>query len=71
VLAARAAAGSVPGRRDDGYRLALVIEGGGSRAAFCSGMALAVERHGVLPCFDGLRCVWRSGYRWSAVRRCR
>ncbi len=57
ALAARAAARSMPGRRDDGYRLALVIEGGGSRAAFCSGMALAVERHGVLPCFDGVYAV--------------
>lgn len=54
VLAARAATGSVPGRRDDPYRLALVVEGGGSRGAFCSGMALAIEQRGLLPCFDGV-----------------
>jgi hypothetical protein len=52
ALAARVACGSVPARRNDPYRLALAVEGGGSRAAFCSGMALAVERGGLLLCFD-------------------
>jgi predicted patatin/cPLA2 family phospholipase len=52
ALAARVACGSVPARRNDPYRVALAVEGGGSRAAFCSGMALAVERGGLLLCFD-------------------
>jgi len=52
VLAARAVSGSLPQSRDDPHRVALVFEGGGSRAAFSSGMALAVEQRGLLPCFD-------------------
>jgi hypothetical protein len=52
ALAARVACGSVPARRNDPCRLALAVEGGGSRAAFCIGMALAVERRGLLLCFD-------------------
>jgi predicted patatin/cPLA2 family phospholipase len=52
VLAARASVGSQPGRRDDPYRVVLAIEGGGSRGAFCSGMVLAIEQQGLLPCFD-------------------
>ena len=66
VLAARDAGGSTPGRRDDPFRVALVIEGGGSRGAFCGGMALAIEQRGLLPCFDdvyasssgGLTAAW-------------
>jgi len=54
VLAARASAGSKPGRRDDPYRLVLAIEGGGSRGAFCSGMVLAIEQLGSLRCFDAV-----------------
>ena len=49
VLARRAA-----GSRDDGFRVALVIEGGGNRAAYSAGMALAIEQEGLLPSFDAI-----------------
>ena len=39
VLAARARAGSQPGRRDDGFRVALAVEGGGMRGTVSAGMA--------------------------------
>ncbi|MCD0451666.1 patatin-like phospholipase family protein [Actinocorallia sp. API 0066] len=54
VLAERAAAGSVPGKRDDGFRVALAIEGGGMRGTVSAGMALAVRDLGLLPLFDAV-----------------
>jgi predicted patatin/cPLA2 family phospholipase len=44
----------IPGNRDDGARLALVIEGGSSRGAYSSGMTVAIERLGLLPLFDAV-----------------
>ena len=41
VLAARARAGSQPGRRDDGFRVALAVEGGGMRGTVSAGRAAA------------------------------
>ncbi|ADG77568.1 Patatin OS=Tsukamurella paurometabola (strain ATCC 8368 / DSM / CCUG 35730 / CIP 100753 / JCM 10117 / KCTC 9821 / NBRC 16120 / NCIMB 702349 / NCTC 13040)OX=521096 GN=Tpau_0935 PE=4 SV=1 [Tsukamurella paurometabola] len=78
VLAAlreRIAAGSRPGERTDGWRIALSIEGGGSRSAYSAGMAMAVEELGLLPAFDavygtsggGLNAAWLlsgEGSRW-------
>ncbi len=52
VLAERRRSGSRPGRRTDGARVALVIEGGSSRAAYASGMTVALEQLGLLECFD-------------------
>ncbi|MBV9466501.1 MAG: patatin-like phospholipase family protein [Solirubrobacterales bacterium] len=52
LLARRAAAASEPGRRTDGYRLALVLEGGGMRGVISAGMAAALERLGLTACFD-------------------
>ncbi|MES9539465.1 patatin-like phospholipase family protein [Actinomadura sp. NPDC000600] len=52
VLAERAAAGSRPGAREDGHRVALAIEGGGMRGTVSAGMALAVHELGLLPLFD-------------------
>ncbi|TNM41958.1 patatin family protein [Nocardioides albidus] len=43
---------SRPGQRDDGLRIALAIEGGGSRAAYSAGMALALDEAGLTGCFD-------------------
>jgi predicted patatin/cPLA2 family phospholipase len=40
------------GRRDDGHRLALAIEGGSSRGTYSSGMVMAVDELGLLSCFD-------------------
>ncbi|WP_394619930.1 patatin family protein [Lentzea sp. JNUCC 0626] len=45
---------SVPGQRTDGARLALLIEGGSSRAVYSSGMTVAIERLGLLPLFDAV-----------------
>ncbi len=45
---------SLPGRRTDGARLVLLIEGGSSRGAFSSGMTVAIERLGLLPGFDAV-----------------
>jgi hypothetical protein len=54
LLAARAAEGSRPGQRADQARLVLLIEGGSSRGAFSSGMAVVIEELGLLDCFDAV-----------------
>ncbi len=48
VLRARAASGS----RDDGFRVALVLEGGGMRGVVSAGMTAAIERLGMTEAFD-------------------
>ncbi|HUQ61482.1 patatin-like phospholipase family protein [Lentzea sp.] len=45
---------SVPGRRDDGARLVLLVEGGSSRGAYSSGMTIPIEQNGLLPLFDAV-----------------
>jgi predicted patatin/cPLA2 family phospholipase len=52
VLEARRAAGSGPGRRTDGHRVALVVGGGGMRGAYVAGMLHALDRAGLRPGFD-------------------
>ncbi|WP_020669818.1 patatin-like phospholipase family protein [Amycolatopsis nigrescens] len=54
LIADRRAAGSLPGRREDGHRLALAIEGGSSRGTYSSGMVMALEELGLLPAFDAV-----------------
>ncbi|MBK9474822.1 MAG: patatin-like phospholipase family protein [Tetrasphaera sp.] len=54
LIRARAAAGSLPGQRIDGARLALVLEGGSSRAAYGGGMVCELEARGLLPVFDAV-----------------
>ncbi|MGI8816559.1 MAG: patatin-like phospholipase family protein [Pseudonocardia sp.] len=54
VLLARCADGSGPGRRLDEHRVVLVVEGGGSRATYSSGMVVAVEELGLTRCFDAV-----------------
>jgi predicted patatin/cPLA2 family phospholipase len=54
VVAARAAAGSRPGARDDGLRVALAIEGGGMRGTISAGMALALHELGLVGAFDAV-----------------
>src|ERR1700743_1539937 len=44
--------GSRPGHRDDGRRVALVIEGGGMRGVVSAGMTGAIEQLALTPCFD-------------------
>jgi len=43
---------SMPGHRDDGHRIALVIEGGGMRGVVSAGMTAAIEQLGFTTCFD-------------------
>lgn len=54
LLLRRREAGSRPGARTDGARVALAIEGGGNRAAFSAGMAIALEELGLTECFDAV-----------------
>lgn len=44
--------GSLPGQRDDGRRVALVIEGGGMRGVVSAGMTAAIEQLGFTGAFD-------------------
>src|SRR5918995_3225096 len=52
VLRERRLAGSRPGAREDGHRVALVLEGGGMRGVVSAGMTAALERLELTPCFD-------------------
>ncbi|MCX6398390.1 MAG: patatin family protein [Propionibacteriales bacterium] len=52
LLRDRRQAASRPGARDDGFRVALAIEGGGNRAAYSAGMALALDEAGLTDSFD-------------------
>jgi predicted patatin/cPLA2 family phospholipase len=52
VLEARRAAGSGPGQRVDGHRVALVVGGGGMRGAYVAGMLHALDRAGLRAGFD-------------------
>jgi predicted patatin/cPLA2 family phospholipase len=52
VLLERLAAGSRPGERRDGHRVALVLEGGGMRGVVSAAMTAALERHGLTPGLD-------------------
>jgi predicted patatin/cPLA2 family phospholipase len=52
VLVQRRDAQSVPGRRSDAHRVALVIGGGGMRGAYVAGMLRAVDRAGLTASFD-------------------
>lgn len=54
VLAARHAAGSRPGARDDEHRVVLSIEGGGNRAAYSAGMVMALDALGLTEAFDAV-----------------
>jgi predicted acylesterase/phospholipase RssA len=44
----------MPGHRDDPYRIALSIEGGGMRGTVSAGMALALHELGAVPAFDAV-----------------
>jgi predicted patatin/cPLA2 family phospholipase len=54
ALAARRGTGSRPLARDDGLRIALIIEGGGMRGVISAGMALALDELGLVPAFDAV-----------------
>ncbi len=44
--------GSIPGRRDDDFKIALAIEGGAMRGVVSAGMLAGLEYLGFLPAFD-------------------
>lgn len=54
IVEGRAKAASVPGRRDDGLRIALAIEGGGMRGTISAGMAYALHELGLTRAFDAV-----------------
>ena len=54
ALAARSRAGSQPGARRDGLRIALAVEGGGMRGVISAGMALALAELGLVPALDAV-----------------
>lgn len=54
LIRTRMARGSRPKRRTDGARLALVLEGGSSRAAYGGGVVGELETQGLLPAFDAV-----------------
>ena len=54
ALAARRRTGSRPGARDDGLRIALIVEGGGMRGVISAGMALALDELGLVPAFNAV-----------------
>jgi len=54
VLGERARAGSLPGERRDGFRVALAIEGGAMRGTISAGMALALDELGLVSAFDAV-----------------
>lgn len=54
ILQARRADGSAPDARADSHRVALAIEGGGNRAAYSAGMALALDELGLTGSFDAV-----------------
>jgi predicted patatin/cPLA2 family phospholipase len=54
VIDERVQRGSRPGHREDGYRVALSIEGGGMRGTVSAGMALALHELGLVPAFDAV-----------------
>ncbi|MBR7837488.1 patatin-like phospholipase family protein [Actinospica durhamensis] len=54
AIADRVRRASTPGRREDGRRVVLAIEGGAMRGTISAGMALELEQMGVLPAFDAV-----------------
>ena len=54
ALGERRRAGSRPGRRTDGLRIALAIEGGAMRGTVSAGMALALHELGLTSAFDAV-----------------
>ena len=54
LIKERVRSGSRPGHRDDPYRIALSIEGGGMRGTVSAGMALALHELGMVPALDAV-----------------
>ena len=54
IIDERVRTGSRPGHRDDPYRVAVSIEGGGMRGTVSAGMALALHELGMVPAIDAV-----------------
>lgn len=54
LIEERVRSGSTPGHRNDPYRIALSVEGGGMRGTVSAGMALALHELGMVPAFDAV-----------------
>lgn len=54
LLRQRAREGSQPGARDDGFKLGLVVEGGGMRGAVTGGALIELLHLGMRGCFDAV-----------------
>lgn len=52
IVKRRHHAGSKPGHRDDGHKVALAVEGGGLRGVISGGALAALEALGMKDCFD-------------------
>jgi predicted patatin/cPLA2 family phospholipase len=52
AIAQRQRHGSIPGRRQDDFKIAIAIEGGAMRGVVSSGMVAGLEYLGLLPAFD-------------------
>lgn len=52
IVLERAAAGSRPGKREDGHTVCLAIEGGAMRGSVSAGMCVALEAAGLMSAFD-------------------
>jgi predicted patatin/cPLA2 family phospholipase len=52
ILRARRASGSMPGRRDDGAKVALAVEGGGMRGVISAAMLSQLDDYGYKNAFD-------------------
>jgi predicted patatin/cPLA2 family phospholipase len=52
VLLNRARKGSLPGKRDDGFKVGLAVEGGSLRGVVSAGMVTALESLGLVTAFD-------------------
>lgn len=66
VLARRRDAGSRPGARRDGLRVALVIEGGGMRGAYPGGMVRGLAQLGLRDSFDEIYGTSAGAYNAAA-----
>jgi predicted acylesterase/phospholipase RssA len=62
ILQVRRASGSLPGKRDDPYKIGLAIEGGGLRGVVSGAMLVALEDLGYADAFDDVYSCSSGGF---------